>query len=913
VPTVKRVLLLAALAGIAVLGVLAPWQMGYDPDMLAAITDTRHGAPIARLTISRPLTLDRTSVAVGETITARVTYRNGGRVPVTIRDLVIAGRPPGATNAGGPKLDFRPGKGALTVPVGGEVTLTASRTIASADPTGTWYAFSTYRDAVGAWRDAPPTLNVRFQVTAARTPTATPTRPAPTATAAPAPSGALSVSSPLQLDRSTVTAGGTVNGVVTYRNTGAAPIAIRNLVIAARTGGGAHVDFSPGTGPKTVAPGETLTLKASRTIAVNTPVDAWTAFSSWQDAAGVWRAAPAVTLKVTMPTPAATQPAPTAIATAAPPATATPAPSAPATPPPTAAPSPTATPPAVGALEISTPLRLDRATVAIGETITGSVTYRNPGAAALTIRGIAIGARPPGGTNVGGPKLDFAPGRGATTVPAGGTVTLTASRTIAGTDPTGAWYAFATIQDAAGVWLDAPAALNAAFAVVAPTIPTTLPQPVAAPAPVGAAYYVAPGGSDANPGTLAAPLGSIQAGLNKLVAGDALVLRGGTYSLGATLTLPRSGAAGRPITIRNHPGETPVLDGAFARPVGLDLVGRSWVVLEGFTVQRVGTGKGHAGVKLTGATDITVRDLTVADHRDIGLLIDADSRRVSVLGGRYSRATTGIRVNGRDVLIDGVESFDHNRMIDNGEDCDGDGAYGEHGGQAIAVADSPGPVEIRNSRGWNNKASSICYGWDGAFVELFRAQNVDVHHNHSRNGVVFAEAAGDTSGIRLWRNEVINEQFLATHQANGMTVANNTIHNTLTAKHTNPIVWIGAGGTFGNGSTAGFSFRNNIIVTPTLVWQVLRALDASATVDSNLYQASGQLGIWAGRDAMRLADWQAATGRDGRSLAADPLLADPANYNLRPQAGSPAVDRGMAVAGVTDGYSGAAPNIGRWE
>jgi len=125
----------------------------------------------------------------------------------------------------------------------------------------------------------------------------------------------------------------------------------------------------------------------------------------------------------------------------------------------------TAPPAPAGRLVPVAPLRLDRLTVARGETLTGTVTYRNTGATAVTIRDLVLAARPPGGTNAGGPYLDLAPNQGGATVAPGATITLTARRTILPADPQGGWYAYSTWQDGAGVWHDAPAAQEVPFTV----------------------------------------------------------------------------------------------------------------------------------------------------------------------------------------------------------------------------------------------------------------------------------------------------------------------------------------------------------------------------------------------------------------------------------------------------------------
>jgi parallel beta-helix repeat protein len=74
-------------------------------------------------------------------------------------------------------------------------------------------------------------------------------------------------------------------------------------------------------------------------------------------------------------------------------------------------------------------------------------------------------------------------------------------------------------------------------------------------------YYVSPSGNNANAGTsTGAPLKTVNRALEKVVAGDTVYLRGGPYR--EQVEVKRPGAAGKPITITNYPGEVAVIKGS---------------------------------------------------------------------------------------------------------------------------------------------------------------------------------------------------------------------------------------------------------------------------------------------------------------------------------------------------------------
>ena len=81
------------------------------------------------------------------------------------------------------------------------------------------------------------------------------------------------------------------------------------------------------------------------------------------------------------------------------------------------------------------------------------------------------------------------------------------------------------------------------------------------PPPGASELYVATDGNDANPGTLAQPLRTIQRAVDLAQPGTTIYLRGGTYAPSTNIQLLKSGTASAPITLRSYGSERVIIDG----------------------------------------------------------------------------------------------------------------------------------------------------------------------------------------------------------------------------------------------------------------------------------------------------------------------------------------------------------------
>lgn len=135
-------------------------------------------------------------------------------------------------------------------------------------------------------------------------------------------------------------------------------------------------------------------------------------------------------------------------------------------------------------------------------------------------------------------------------------------------------------------------------------------------------YYVAPSGSDTNPGTLDKPFKRIYIAGQKLLPCDTLYLRGGTYSQSG-IWLDKGGNASAPVTIAAYPGDTarPIVDGSgltIAKYTPAMTLVANYIKLSGIELIN-----GEGGVWMKGSYN-TVSYMNIHDNRSIGIRVTGD-------------------------------------------------------------------------------------------------------------------------------------------------------------------------------------------------------------------------------------------------------------------------------------------------
>ncbi len=135
--------------------------------------------------------------------------------------------------------------------------------------------------------------------------------------------------------------------------------------------------------------------------------------------------------------------------------------------------------------------------------------------------------------------------------------------------------------------------------------------------------FVSTSGSSGGSGSISSPLRSVQAAIDRSQAGDSIFMRGGTYF--EYFTFRKSGAAGRPITLKNYQNEKVIIDiqGSHSTPGRQVLLQAQeghmfpigWINIEGLEIAR-----GYVGIKMYNAHDVIIRNNHIHDSGTQGIL-----------------------------------------------------------------------------------------------------------------------------------------------------------------------------------------------------------------------------------------------------------------------------------------------------
>lgn len=460
--------------------------------------------------------------------------------------------------------------------------------------------------------------------------------------------------------------------------------------------------------------------------------------------------------------------------------------------------------------------------------------------------------------------------------------------------------------------------------------------PVAA-APASGTFYVAVTGSDANPGTLAAPWRTIQHAADLLAPGDTVLVRGGVYNERVNVHLSGSGGAGF-ITYAAYPGETPVIDGAGLRVLAdwgalVQMFDVSYIRLDGFEIRGLKTKKLNrvpVGILILGAGEHIELLHNRVHHIEtrVKQVEGGDAHGIAVFGTRAPASYRDILIDGNELyalklgsseslVVNGnVEFFTltRNRVHDNNNI--GIDAIGFEGLSPDDTYDQPRDgviagnlvynIDSSKNPAYQGESSADCLYVDGG-TRIVVERNIAHHCNF---GVELASEHKDraTSHITL-RNNLFYSNTEAGISLGGYDkqrgrtedciIVNNTLYDNDTHRG-------GSGELQLQYDTRNNVIRNNLLYAGAqgLFIGNWSKANQGNTVDNNLYYTTAK-GKWQWKDKTfkNFAAYQAATGNDANSLnALDPSFIDLKAPDLHLQLTSPAIDAGatLGASGATD-------------
>jgi parallel beta-helix repeat protein len=379
-------------------------------------------------------------------------------------------------------------------------------------------------------------------------------------------------------------------------------------------------------------------------------------------------------------------------------------------------------------------------------------------------------------------------------------------------------------------------------------------------------YYVAATGcSDANPGTSPSqPFCTlIKAASVATGPGITVQVASGSYT---GVNIGGSGAAGSPLTFTAAPGASVIVSNSAN---GFSISGRSWVVINGFTV----SGTTGFGISVRNSSNVTISNNTVT--------YSGTPQQGSIAAGIYLTGVTGSTVAG-------------NHADDNSDS----GIYLTGGTTGTTVS---GNEASFNAQQWQRNANGINVISPGNTIIR------NILHDNEDSGIQFYPGGNDnlaTLNVSYGNGDHGIDDLNVT----GGRIIGNTIYRNCTTG-------INVEGTSGN-----YVVENNVsvdnavfVVNPTPmngytntcnrrhgnigIWD---SAPPTTTVDHNLVNltVSGTMYAWNGTSYTTLAAMKTASGQERYGMQADPRWVSVPAANFQLQGTSPAIDQAnSAVSG----------------
>ena len=450
-------------------------------------------------------------------------------------------------------------------------------------------------------------------------------------------------------------------------------------------------------------------------------------------------------------------------------------------------------------------------------------------------------------------------------------------------------------------------------------------------------YYVSINGSDANAGTSNAPFKNINTALGKVVAGDTVLVRGGTYH--EQINFLKSGTSEKNIIVKAYPGEKPVIDGSNITVIGwqalVTLSNVRYITIEGFDICNLISSAFNTdpeGILINGNShDIAIKNCNIYNIKSNASLNNWRSAHAILVLGNGTSAITNLIITGCTVhdtqtgtsesvtLAGNIDGFtiSHNKIYDI-----------ENIGIIIAGGDNLNPSgNITTNYARNGVVS------DNEVYNNSHTRSPDVWGTSSYGAIAIYVCGGANTIVE--RNKVYNcdRGIGLVSESNKLATKDCIVRNNFVYSCYRTGIYMGdylnytTGGTkncyvvnntllFNNAVKGAFGeiegeirltenctnnvVKNNIICAgqDDVFIHKYTATGSNNIIDYNLYYTTGATKwIWNGIDYTDYNAWKTACGGDANSTnGINPLLASTSSPDLHIQTVSPAKNSGVVIS-----------------
>ncbi len=483
-------------------------------------------------------------------------------------------------------------------------------------------------------------------------------------------------------------------------------------------------------------------------------------------------------------------------------------------------------------------------------------------------------------------------------------------------------------------------------------------NPTATAVPTGKSYYVSTQGNDANPGTQALPFKTIGKAAAVVVAGDTVLIRGGTYY--EDVKPQNSGEPDNYIVYQAAGDGEVVIDAQQGqRDACIEINGKSYLRFDGLTVRGASSSVAwpRAGVSISDGSEHIILDHITAYQNYFGILARGHDKPVSAItvqnsstvgpgnvgnthygiffyekvydsailnnraayslpeeqsyGIEISTEYPGVQADGaRRIVVSGNQVY-HNESLGihtwnaSGVLISGNNAH-DNGATGIQIEDGSENIVIEDNLSANNAQA---YEFEaGAWVD--NAKNVLVRDNTLMSNKVGLLITKSSRVIVHDNLVVLNNRgaenldnaagLIAEDSVSNVAVTHNTFYRNgaSTGEH--------GGVNFGlfHPVCSGIVFENNIVADTAGTLDLLQDGCSGFVSDFNDFSNSRPLTVSWNQAEMDWPTYLAQTGQDAHSLTSAPMFANPDEFDFSLQPGSPLIGSGMVLTRTTSGGSG---------